>query len=221
MIEDIIIMLSCSIYLVGQSLTFWHQSWEVSVCSCMCVIGCISCVCACVCVHQDAAKRCKMEFLSRSDDKKLRWIITESCPQPHLIDEKQLPDQDEEVKGDIEVKEDDEVKSEDDTPPKESKETNQKEADSVGDEATIDEIEEERPVAAKPARGRGGWRGRRGRGRGDRGAILLTSLEQEMLLWALGGFLPVGPEGLKPSPEHQVSKVTIIATYNRIICYLG
>ena len=177
-------------------------------------------MCVCVYVCQDAAKRCKMEFLSRSDDKKLRWIITESCPQPHLIDEKQLPDQDEEVKGDIEVKGDDEVKGEDDTPPKESnKETNQKEADSVGDEATVDEIEEERPpMAAKPARERGGWRGRRGRGRGDRGAILLTSLEQEMLLWALGGFLPVGPEGLKPSPEHQVCKVTIIvATYNRII----
>ena len=138
-----------------------------------------------------------MEFLSRSDDKKLRWIITESCPQPHLIEEKQQPDQDEEVKGD------DELKGEEDAPS--SKRTNQKEADSesVGNEAMADTMEEEKPGPTKPT-GRGGWRGRRGRGRGDRGAILLTSLEQEMLLWALGGFLPVGPEGLKPSPEHQV-----------------
>ena len=148
-----------------------------------------------------------MEFLSRSDDKKLRWIITESCPHPHLIDEKQVPDQDEEVKGEGEVKGDDEIKSEEDTPPKgNDKRTKQKEADSesIGDEATVEVMEEEKPGSAKPA-GRGGWRGRRGRGRGDRGAILLTSLEQEMLLWALGGFLPIGPEGLKPSPEHQVS----------------
>ena len=142
-----------------------------------------------------------MEFLSRSDDKKLRWIITESCPQPHLIDEKQLPDQDEEVKGEGEVK------GAEDSPPKGSnKGTDQKGADSesVGDEGVTEVMEEEKPGSAKQA-GRGGWRGRRGRGRGDRGAILLTSLEQEMLLWALGGFLPAGPEGLKPSPEHQVS----------------
>jgi hypothetical protein len=86
--------------------------------------------------------------------------------------------------------------------------TNQEEADSepVDDEATVEVTEEEKHGPTKPT-GRGGWRGRRGRGRGDRGAILLTSLEQEMLLWALGGFQPVGPEGLKPSPEHQVRLV--------------
>ena len=143
-----------------------------------------------------------MEFLSRSDDKKLRWIITESCPQPHLIDEKQ---QSEEVKGDSEVKADG------DTPPKESsKVTSQEAANSepVDDGATIEVTEEgEKHVPTNKPAGRGGWRGRRGRGRGDRGAILLTSLEQEMLLWALGGVQPVGPEGLKPSPEHQVRLV--------------
>ena len=153
-------------------------------------------------MYQDAAKRCKVEFLSRSDDKKLRWIITESCPQPHLIDEKQ---QNEEVKGDSEVKADG------DTPPKESSKVTSQEAvnpEPVDDGATVEVTEEgeKHGPANKPA-GRGGWRGRRGRGRGDRGAILLTSLEQEMLLWALGGFQPVGPEGLKPSPEHQVSLV--------------
>ena len=142
-----------------------------------------------------------MEFLSRSDDKKLRWIITENCPQPHLIDEKQLMDQDEEVKGGGEAKGDGDV------PPKGNNErTNQKEVDSefIRDEATAttESMEEEKSRSTKPVRS--GWRGRRGRGRGDRGAILLTSLEQEMLLWALGGFLPAGPEGLKPSPEHQV-----------------
>ena len=147
-----------------------------------------------------------MEFLSRSDDKKLRWIITESCPQPHLINEKP---QSEEVKGGSEVKADGEVKDEEgDTLPKESsKVTSQEGADSepVDDGATVEVMEEgEKHGPANKAAGRGGWRGRRGRGRGDRGAILLTSLEQEMLLWALGGFQPVGPEGLKPSPEHQV-----------------
>ena len=156
-----------------------------------------------------------MEFLSRSDDKKLRWIMTESCPQPRLIDEKQQPGQDGEVKGDNEVK-GDEVKGDSEDKggegtllPKESnKATNQKEADSesIGDEATVEVVEKEKAVSAtdKPSRGRGSWRGRRGRGRGDRGAILLTSLEQEMVEWALGGFQPVGPEGLKPLPEHQV-----------------
>ena len=36
-------------------------------------------------------------------------------------------------------------------------------------------------------------------GRGDKGSILLNSLEQEMLQWALYGFLPTGPDGLKPT----------------------
>ena len=47
-----------------------------------------------------------------------------------------------------------------------------------------------KPTAAK---------GRKGRGK-EKGTILLTALEQEMLVWALNGFLPTGPSGLKPTP---------------------
>ena len=43
-------------------------------------------------------------------------------------------------------------------------------------------------------------KGKRGRGGRERGAVVLTALEQEMLDWALDGFQPVGPEGLQPTP---------------------
>ena len=136
-----------------------------------------------------------MEFLSRSDDKKLRWIITENQPQPHLLDPDKLPDQDGEVKGEGEDKSRENVEDDKD----------QKETEAVGDKTLPSPMESEvQQSSQKQPPSRGSWRGRRGRGRGDRGAILLTSLEQEMLLWALGGFLPVGPEGLKPTSEHQV-----------------
>ena len=138
-----------------------------------------------------------MEFLSRSDDKKLRWMISESCARPRLIDEKQSDQED----G---VKEEGEQQT---SKPHKGSEENQTNADSVADKTSQPPLGEQekpdQPVSNKPA-ARSGWRGRKGRGKGDRGSILLTSLEQEMLEWAMGGFLPVGPEGLKPSPEHQV-----------------
>lgn len=34
---------------------------------------------------QEAARRCKVEFTSRSDDKTPRWIITDGCSEPSLI----------------------------------------------------------------------------------------------------------------------------------------
>lgn len=37
--------------------------------------------------HQEAARRCKMEFISRADDRKPRWVITESHPEPKLIED--------------------------------------------------------------------------------------------------------------------------------------
>ena len=138
-----------------------------------------------------------MEFLSRSDDKKLRWIITESQPQPHLLDPDKHPDQDGEVKGD------NEDKSREDNIIEDHKDQNKTEV--VGVKTLPSPMESEvQQGSQKQPPSRGSWRGRRGRGRGERGAILLTSLEQEMLLWALGGFLPAGPEGLKPTSEHQV-----------------
>ena len=45
----------------------------------------------------------------------------------------------------------------------------------------------------------GGGKGRRKARRGDKGRILLNSLEQEMLCWAQNGFLPAGPRGLVPT----------------------
>ena len=32
------------------------------------------------------------------------------------------------------------------------------------------------------------------------GLILLTGIEKDLLEWALGGFLPTGPDGFKPRP---------------------
>lgn len=49
-----------------------------------------------------------------------------------------------------------------------------------------------------------GSRGRKGRSGRERGTILLNALEQEMVEWALKGFLPAGPEGLRPSPGWQL-----------------
>ena len=54
------------------------------------------------------------------------------------------------------------------------------------------------PGDTKPAGG--GGKRRRRRLAGGRGDILLNSLEQEMLQWALHGFQPAGPDGLKPTP---------------------
>ena len=38
-------------------------------------------------IPQEASRRCKMEFLSRPDDKKPRWVITEKSHEPQLIKE--------------------------------------------------------------------------------------------------------------------------------------
>ena len=37
---------------------------------------------------QEAGRRCKMEFVSRPEDRKPRWIITEGSSEPKLIEEK-------------------------------------------------------------------------------------------------------------------------------------
>ena len=37
---------------------------------------------------QEAGRRCKMEFISRPEDRKPRWIITEGSSEPKLIEEK-------------------------------------------------------------------------------------------------------------------------------------
>ena len=50
------------------------------------------------------------------------------------------------------------------------------------------------------SKSRGGKRRRKRAGRGERGNILLNSLEQEMLHWAQHGFQPAGPTGLLPPP---------------------
>ena len=57
-----------------------------------------------------------------------------------------------------------------------------------------------KPTAAK---------GRKGRGK-EKGTILLTALEQEMLEWALHGFLPTGPSGLKPTPGESNMSYTVL-----------
>ena len=145
-----------------------------------------------------------MEFLSRSDDKKLRWIITESCPQPHLIDTEKQTEQEGEVKGDVEVKGDGEQPQ---SPSPQNK--HQEGAELAAEETHPSPMEQEKRSRVNKPSSRNSWRSRRGRGKGDRGSILLTSLEQEMLLWALGGFQPIGPEGLKPSSEHQVQVAVV------------
>ena len=57
------------------------------------------------------------------------------------------------------------------------------------------------PGETKSTGSGGGGKGGGGKRRKKRlaGDILLTSLEQEILQWALHGFQPAGPEGLKPT----------------------
>lgn len=66
--------------------------------------------------------------------------------------------------------------------------------------------EEGNPPSVKQvkAKGQGGGRGKRARGKGSKTIIYLTSLEQEMIEWACVGFLPAGEEGLRPVDENQV-----------------
>ena len=45
-----------------------------------------------------------------------------------------------------------------------------------------------------------GGRVRRGKLGRERGSVMMTALEQEVVEWALGGFQPAGIEGLQPSP---------------------
>ncbi len=54
------------------------------------------------------------------------------------------------------------------------------------------------------AKGKPRGRGKRGRAKGEKMAIRLTALEQEMIEWAYGGFLPGGKEGLLPAPEEDI-----------------
>lgn len=49
--------------------------------------------------------------------------------------------------------------------------------------------------------------GRKGRNRGE---ILLTSYEQEMVEWALKGFLPSGPSGFLPTPADKMQQVEVV-----------
>ncbi len=61
--------------------------------------------------------------------------------------------------------------------------------------------EEEAPTVTAGSGGavRGGGRGKKGKGGRDRGTIVLTALEQEMVDWAFGGFQPIGPQGIQPT----------------------
>ena len=136
---------------------------------------------SCVLVLQEAAKRCKMEFVSRPDDKKLRWIVTEGCPIPKLIDERK-----------------DSSSEQENEPTKVSTEVK------VEPESTKNGEQESKPVEPAdvvPTESRGG---QKTRGRKEKGTILLTSLEQEMIDWAMNGFLPAGPAGLLPTEEQQI-----------------
>ena len=132
-------------------------------------------------LYQEAAKRCKATFLSSPDDKKLRWIISEDSPLPKLISEHTSED------------------TEQVTTP-----TNE-EASQV---PVIDDVAEQKypqETTSSSAKGRPrSGRGRRGRAKGDKVGIRLISLEQEMIEWASGGFLPSGKEGLVPAVEEEI-----------------
>ena len=77
------------------------------------------------------------------------------------------------------------------------------------DEGVEQKDTQETPSNSVKGKTRGG-RGKRGRGRGDRAGIRLTSLEQEMVEWAGNGFLPGGKVGLQPAAEEKEVHVQVI-----------
>ena len=145
---------------------------------------------------QEAARRCKMEFLSSPDDKKLRWILSDQCPIPKLITEKEELDQEEADHLDegTPVQEDKDLKTE----PTSLDEVSSISDESVSHSSSVEKIFKQEFKAKAKARG---GRGKKGRGKGF---IRLTSLEQEMIEWSCGGFLPAGRDGLRPIVDQQV-----------------
>ncbi len=128
---------------------------------------------------QEAAKRCKVTFLSSPEDKKLRWIMSEDSSLPRLITEQESPPTPSTAEEGVEAP----IPSED--------RADQKEPSS-------------RENSGTSAKGKPRGRGKRGRAKGEKMAIRLTALEQEMIEWAYGGFLPGGKEGLLPAPEEEI-----------------
>ena len=71
----------------------------------------------------------------------------------------------------------------------------------VADSPSSSHVELFTPLPEEVGEGRTGnkeeGKERKGRGK-ERGVIYITGAEKELLEWALGGFLPSGPAGLKP-----------------------
>lgn len=138
-----------------------------------------------------------MEFLSSPDDKKLRWILSDQSPIPKLISEKEELDQEEaDQQGEgTSVQDAKDLKAE----PNSLDEGISDESVSLS--SSVNKIFKQEFKAKVKAHGR---RGKKGHGKGKKGFIRLTSLEQEMIEWACGGFLPAGQDGLRPIVEQQV-----------------
>ena len=135
-----------------------------------------------------------MEFLSRPEDKKPRWTVTETCPEPHLVDDplSRSPGESPPKVALLGSSPDQPSQNGTQTPPHQNGiQTPPPSQNGTGPAAT------ERK------------RSRKAKGR-ERGVVLLTALEQEMIDWALGGFLPMGAEGLKPKPglDFVISEIT-------------
>lgn len=152
--------------------------------------GCYYCLTAWY-IHnyfQEAAKRCKVTFLSSPDDKKLRWIFSEDSPLPKLVTENENP-----VTPAIEETNDTVP------PPVPGNEADQK--------TTPPPTE---TTGGSSSKGKSRGRGKRGRAKGEKIGIRLTSLEQEMIEWAYGGFLPGGKEALCPTVEEKEVQIQVV-----------
>ncbi len=153
------------------------------------VLFAILTACIRTCLYfQEAAKRCKVTFLSSPDDKKLRWIVSGDSPLPKLVIEHDS-NENSPIPTILEV---------DNTIPAPDDETDQKTSP-----PTVS-------TGSSSSKGKSRGRGKRGRAKGEKIGIRLTSFEQEMIEWAYGGFLPGGKESLRPTKEEKETHIQVV-----------
>ena len=151
--------------------------------------------------HQEAAKRCKMTFVSFPNDETTHRAVMENSLQVSLPRKKSnhtipssIMEETEETKG---GDKDSGVGSREESVIGEEEDGSVCDASlSVGKslESASHKVSE-----AKPNKKRRG-----------KGLLALTSYEEQLVEWALKRFLPMGSDGLLPTPEDQMRQVCVV-----------
>ena len=134
-----------------------------------------------------------MTFVSDPNDKKLHWVVNESSSQVTLLGEKSNPDPQSSISKGPEVK----------------KCGDESSGGGSSEESVIGE--EENTVGENNRTKMAEVRKRKKRKRKRMGMIILTSYDEEMVAWALKGFLPMGSKGLLPTREDQMQLVSVVS----------